>query len=64
MHANDKTCGLKVMSRQKSCHENMKKGCNAVIIECFTVITEICEINVSSVNSISLICGAVMKLCI
>lgn len=61
MHAYDKTCGLKVMSRQKSCHENMKKGCNAVIIECFTVITEICEI-VSNVNIIPLLCLIVMVL--
>lgn len=64
MYEYDKTCGLKLMSRQKSCHENMQKGCNAVIIACFTVITEICEITVSSVNSISLLCVAVMKLCI
>lgn len=61
MYANDKTCGLKVIYRQKSCHENMKKGCNAVIIVCFTVITEICEI-VSNVNIIPLLCLIVMVL--
>ena len=64
MYAYDKTCGLKVMSRQKSCHENMKKGNNAGIEVYFTVITEICEITVSSVYSISLLCVSVMKLCI
>lgn len=61
MHAYDKTCGLKVMSRQKSCHENMPKGSNAVIYVCFTVITEICEI-VSNVNIIPLLCLIVMVL--